>query len=917
MKNNNKWITEGFDSFRQGSFGNGGQNLYVSKAGVLQRIYQYDLTHNGYMDLVFANCQNHNEAAPAYVYSLDGKLNSVLPAQGAVSGIVADLSGNGLYNDVVICGWYDAAQPFASADIYFGSEEPYSEKYHFRLPAPWASSVACGRFNGGKPALAFAQPYYNQIRLFEQLDNGFEWDYYVDLPIKAYLVTSGDLDGDGYDDLIVRGEDNTETRIYWGGADGIDVNRFSILPELPDSEKLDKEASSKLTSDMERPVEAPRQLQFIQIKDKRYFTLSSGKDIRFYEADAERNLKLAFSLPATLAVSAAAADLLNDGNIELVVGTFTRSTENTSRQESYIFWPDAEGKYNFENRTTILTDRVNDLCILPDGRICFAQGGTDRSYTSDSQICKVNADRTVTLDRLLTGDEVRKCFVTYNKGREPEILFINHHSRSSVGFDKAYIYTGDKDGYSADRRIEVPAWCAVDSIYADLDDDGWGELVVCNNSENSMHLDPGHHIHHFGPDGFEPEKTYTIEVNKGWAGAVGDFDHDGRLELFTVSNMYHDLRMFKVGDDGHLHFDYDIELRGNADLRASSDEDKEKAMGSPRWPITADLNGNGYLDLIVPLMPSDGSSTAHKILPGTLILWGGPDGKYSLERSSRLAVHFGLTARVADLNKNGYPDLVIGSHTTTPRMGEMPLHAPHESYLHIYWGGPDGYSDFRKTILRADAGDSIAIADFNNDGYLDIFVGNYHGGKDRDINSTIYWNREGHFSEQDKQVLFTHSASGCIAADFNNDGYIDLAVANHKVWGDHQGYSEVWWNGPNGFNPERTTKLPTAGPHGMTAIEPANIMDRGPEEFYYSAPYTADFPGSVKNFNIIGEVPENCWVKLMLRKADNISELDSKEWQEPEKISFLAGEVLQYKLVLGAKNCLRSPRITKVEIEFI
>ena len=62
-----KWVTEGFEGFSKGEFGNGGQNIYVSRAGVLQRIYQYDLTHNGYMDLVFANCQNHNEAAPAYV----------------------------------------------------------------------------------------------------------------------------------------------------------------------------------------------------------------------------------------------------------------------------------------------------------------------------------------------------------------------------------------------------------------------------------------------------------------------------------------------------------------------------------------------------------------------------------------------------------------------------------------------------------------------------------------------------------------------------------------------------------------------------------------------------------------------------------------------------------------------------------
>ena len=53
----------------------------------------------------------------------------------------------------------------------------------------------------------------------------------------------------------------------------------------------------------------------------------------------------------------------------------------------------------------------------------------------------------------------------------------------------------------------VPSWCAVDSVSADLDDDGWVEMIVCNNSENSLDKDPGHHVHHFGPNGFDPSRS--------------------------------------------------------------------------------------------------------------------------------------------------------------------------------------------------------------------------------------------------------------------------------------------------------------------------------------------------------------------------------------------------------------------------
>ena len=41
------WETVGFQGFRQGSFGNGGQNLYVSRGGVLQRILQSDINGDG------------------------------------------------------------------------------------------------------------------------------------------------------------------------------------------------------------------------------------------------------------------------------------------------------------------------------------------------------------------------------------------------------------------------------------------------------------------------------------------------------------------------------------------------------------------------------------------------------------------------------------------------------------------------------------------------------------------------------------------------------------------------------------------------------------------------------------------------------------------------------------------------------
>src|SRR5690606_32338252 len=117
----------------------------------------------------------------------------------------------------------------------------------------------------------------------------------------------------------------------------------------------------------------------------------------------------------------------------------------------------------------------------------------------------------------------------------------------------------------------------------------------------------------------------------------------------------------------------------------------------PRWIYLADLNNNGWLDLVVPQILYDRS----------LILWGGPDG-FSMERCQPLAVVRGACARAADLTGNGYLDLIIGGHMPAPQ-------DPHDSFAYIYWNGPEGLREDNRTLLPAKAINSMAVADFNND----------------------------------------------------------------------------------------------------------------------------------------------------------------------------------------------------------
>jgi hypothetical protein len=901
MADRGTWVTQGFEGFIQGTFGNGGQNLYVSRAGVLQRIHHYDVDGDGYLDVLFCNSQNHWEQPPAYVYHdvLGAARRVDLRSDGALSGAVADLNGDG-YDDLVLAMHENGVRQDLNAFIYYGSPEGLTERYHVEVPVPLATSVAIGDFNGdGRPDLAFLSK--GSVRLFYQNDLGFEPKRFVDLEIRGDQLAAEDLDGDGASELVVLDREG-KARVYWGSKDGLSPESVSEVPV--EVGQLPAPAEEVVTtSEAEHIAPSPAIPKVLFFGRVPHVFVPGARCAYLVPVGAGRTFGEPLVLECPRALSAATGDINGDGYVDIA---FSTRTKHEGVECSWIYWGGPEG-FDPTRRTALPSYSACDIAVADldgDGfdEVVICQDHTPESFTFHSLVYRGSAQGVQPEPvRLETLDARRVLVASTCDDPLPQLIFVNHRARRVGGDVDVAIYHGGADGFSTERCTRLAARDAVDAVCCDLDDDGFADVVIANCSENAVHLDPGSFIFKGGPNGLPYEPDVVLATTRAHGVCCGDLNHDGYLDLVLGGFNFPEILVFYGGPEG---FDGQNPVRVFTDIGGNNWKD-------PRWLYLADLNNDGWLDLFVPQISSDRS----------FILWGGIDG-FSMDRIHVLPVIHASCAQAADLTGNGWLDLIIAGHQPD-RFG------PHDSFVYIYWNGPEGIREDRRTQLPANGVNALQVADFNGDGRLDIFVCNYHEGRSRDINSYLYWGREGaRFSPTDRQELFTHSASGCVAADFNEDGWIDLAVANHKVYGDHAGWSAVWWNGPDGFSEERVTILPTLGPHGMIRVPTGNQADRGPQEYYTSAPFELPQGAMVRRIAWEADLPPKTWVRAQLRFAADPRRLEQAPWQGPngnagwfdngaETTGLLQhGRWVQYRLALGAVGCGRTPRVREVRVDY-
>ena len=190
---------------------------------------------------------------------------------------------------------------------------------------------------------------------------------------------------------------------------------------------------------------------------------------------------------------------------------------------------------------------------------------------------------------------------------------------------------------------------------------------------------------------------------------------------------------------------------------------KNSAVGhGPESMAMGDFNGDGKTDLAV-VNYTDGTVS---------VLLGNGDGTFK----PQVTYASGLTpvaVVVGDFNHDGNLDLAVANSGCPPLGGECS-----GGSVAIFPGNGDGTFGSPITFTTSFVASSMASGDFNGDGKLDLAIGADYGGGELVI---YLGNGDGTFVAGATYPLgsaLTQPPSSIVAADFNGDGKIDLAVAN-------------------------------------------------------------------------------------------------------------------------------------------
>lgn len=343
-----------------------------------------------------------------------------------------------------------------------------------------------------------------------------------------------------------------------------------------------------------------------------------------------------------------------------------------------------------------------------------------------AQVWKAGADRNLQFARVdfTAGNPMSVAVADVDRDGNPDVVFTNA-SRDTVD-----ILFGDGQGRFA-KRISIPAAREPERLaIADFNGDGFADLAVTYHSSHDVNVLLGD-----GAGSFRESFRMPAGGRSRWITAA-DINHDSIPDLVIACSGAKKVVTALGRGDGTFERIHEY----GTDGEASS-------------VLVADVTHDGIADLITADYRIAGGNTIS-------VYAGRGDGTFQ-DRKVFPAGHGPLALAIADVNKDGVPDLMSADFWDS---------------ISVLQGNPNGFAR-PEFIKQGKANGFVVAADMDGDGNTDMVVVSEHSNEAR----ILYGDGSGRFPSS--QVFATSTYPDSVAvADFDHDGRPDFVVGS--VFGD-------------------------------------------------------------------------------------------------------------------------------------
>lgn len=905
------WIEDTFEDFADGKLDAAGQNIYVSRDGKIRTIHRFDINDDGYLDLFFGNTHDIRFLVPPIVCQITTQRKieqKELAVLGSDHVRKADLNRDG-YLDLVFSLNADGLQVprrFVSI-IYGGSDGWPARRCTGFLPAHVPVDIAVVDLNAdGWPDITVLNtdswisklPPEKNIRIYWGSKEGFLLTQYHDIGMpKAIRLASADFDKDANKDLAVLSEQG-KIWVYWADSSEDSEMKFMISEiSLPKDNVISLAAIDCDSDGLTDLVVGTDQ-------DKMYL-------IRSREKRKWNSIESISCFPASHISS---GDLDGDGYADLLLtysligragGGEATGVEQGVSDFVQILWGDKKG-FSAKNSTKLKAKYAYATAVGDadgDGHMDLAVAvyQAEKTFAGNSLVYFGSGNRKFKLsDQNIRTEGATDVVIIPEEFNLPgRLVFCNSISGFLYERVPVYLYWGGAEGFNTNRRLEIPCQSGHQATGADLNADGFTDLVVVytvhGGKEALKHPFVGTNVFWGGADGFDLGKRRTTFREPYMDGTnVADLNRDGYLDL-VLGGWDH---WFDAGGEGAAEL---VIYYGSAEGLNNKNRVALECRGRSQGIVIADFDKDDWLDIAVTNFKND----------RVCIFLGGPQG-FNTNRQQHLRAAGPIGIETADLNADGFLDLIVGNYLDS-------VNGYFDAGNFIFWGSTDGFRNWDTQWLPGYCTLYHAVADFDGDGFLDIFCPNYHGQLNREkIPSYLYWGSPDGFNGLRRTVIIGDSTADAQTGDFNRDGLIDLAISCHTLWGNHQTNSKVIYNDGNRFSNPQVQYLPTLGSHFMWMADMGHIYDRKHRQCYESSIFEWGRPKRTGRLTCQAEIPDGTKLVFAIRSASAKDVISTQSWRAVSQDSFSlkpGDRCLQYQVTFKSDNGDRYPILDRVSIE--